>query len=74
MKTAAVRVQFILQGMDMAGYSNLCPFMDRHCHFNRFRLRLSNSGLDPISGSRYISLADDSVNFSSLLSISKNIL
>lgn len=72
--TAAMCVQFILQGIDRAWHCNLCPSMDRHCHFNRLRLSLYNSGPDPISGSRYISLADNSVNFSSILSLSKNIL
>lgn len=73
-KTAAMCVQFILQGIDKAWHCNLCSSLDRHCHFNRLRLSLYSSGPDPVSGSRYISLADSSVNFSSIFSLSKNIL
>lgn len=67
MKTAAVHVPFIPQGMDMAD-TVICvlPWLG-HCHFNRLSLSLYNSGPDPISGSRYISLADDSAMITFLL-------
>lgn len=61
MKTAAVHVQFISQVMDMAWCYNCVLPQIGHCHFNRLRLSLYNSGPDPISGSRYISLADSAV-------------